>query len=223
MAASIVGFKVPGVDLHRKSPKIFFMSLFASSAIVAIVIHIPFVEEAHLEEKVERPPVIIHLENIPETRHAVKPSFPKLAIPLEIADEMIPDDITIESTELDLGAETTSTPPDVFVPDTVVPVEREEEEIFEFFAVEERPERINTIVPEFPDLAKRAGIDGVVFLKVLVNKKGAVDSVTVIKGPPVFHNSSVEAAKKTKFTPAKQNDRPVNCWVIMRFRFVLED
>ncbi len=79
------------------------------------------------------------------------------------------------------------------------------------------------IVPEYPDMAKRAGIEGTVTLKVLVNKTGVVDSVEVIDGPSVFRESAVEAGKATKFTPAKFNDRPVACWVIMPFKFQLDN
>ena len=226
MAASIVGFKVPKADLHRKSPKILLASIFVSIILVAIVVHIPLWQETNISQKVKTPPVIIHIENIPETRHAVRIPAPQLAIPLEVEDNIIPDDITIESTELDLnavaGPQVPPAPPSaVIVPD--VGVEAEEDEIFEYFSVEEQPKRINSVMPIYPEMAKRAGIEGMVYLKVLFTKTGVVDSVEVMKGSEIFHKTSIDAAKSAKFTPAKQNDRPVACWVIMPFKFILEN
>ena len=221
MTASTVGFKVPEADLHRKSPRIFAICVFISILCMGITVHIPIFNESSTRTIVKTP-VIIQLENIPETRHTVRAPAPRLAVPLEIDDEFMPDDVTIESTALDLNAVSTPAPPPaVFVPDTGA--ETEEEEIFEYFSVEEQPERKNTIIPIYPEMAKRTGIEGTVFLKVLVNAKGLVDSVEVIKGPAVFHQSSLDAAKSTEFTPAKHNDRAVSCWVIMPFRFLLEN
>jgi protein TonB len=100
--------------------------------------------------------------------------------------------------------------------------EKEEEELFEVFAVEEQPERINTVIPEYPQLAKDSNVQGNVILKVLVNEKGVVDSVVVINGPVVFYESSIKAAKALQFNPAKINDKAVSCWVIIPFKFELK-
>ena len=97
------------------------------------------------------------------------------------------------------------------------------EEVFEFSTIEEKPTKINSVTPEYPLIAKRGGIEGTVYVKVLVNKKGLVDSVEVTKGPKVFHKSAIEAARATRFIPAKLNKKPVSCWVIMPYRFVLQD
>lgn len=132
----------------------------------------------------------------------------------------MPDDITIEDTSLDLEA-FPDAPQVVMVPETGA--SEEEDEIFEYFAVEEHPEPIKNVIPVYPPMAKRANIHGTVTLRVLVNKEGIVDSVKVEKGLKIFHQSAIDAAKATKFRPAKQNDRPVVCWVIMPFTFVIEE
>ena len=81
---------------------------------------------------------------------------------------------------------------------------------------------MNTVVPEYPQIAKDSHVQGTVYVKVLVNETGVVDSVEVVKGPVVFHKSSLKAAKAIKFKPAKINDRPVSCWVIIPFKFELK-
>ena len=220
MAASVIGFKIPEADLHRKSPRILAISIISSILLVGIGLHVPFFREKTVERKIKTPPVIIHLENIPETRHIIRAPAPRLAIPLEVDDEFMPDDITIESTELNLN-ETVELPP-------VIEIHQEpaagdvEEEIFELFAVEEQPVRIKEVMPDYPETVQRAGIEGTVFIRALVDKTGAVVKAEVLKGPDKLHEAALEAARKTKFKPAKQNDMPVSCWVQMSFRFELE-
>ena len=222
MNSSIVGFKTRAADLHRKSPAIFMASLIFSLILTVVVLRTPLPEKKNPEHKIEVPSVIIMVENIPKTRHLVStpaPAKPYVqgSLPIEVDDEIMPDEITIEDTNLELDA----TPPTL--PFSLVPEEgttAEEDEIFEYFAVEEEPKIVKTVIPEYPKSAERAGIEGTIHLKVLVNKKGLVDSVKVLKGPKIFHKPSIDAAKKTTFIPAKQYDKPVACWVIMPFKFI---
>ena len=220
--SSIVGFKKPGSDLHRHSPKIFIASILLSIIFVGITINVPLFQNGTVEKKINIPPVIIRLQNIPEIRHQVRAYAPKLAIPIEVGDDIIPDDVTIESTELDFDAVPETAPPVIDTGRGEKDVEEIEEEIFEFFAVEEQPERIKDIAPEYPKAARRAGIEGTVIVRALVSKKGEVEKVEVLKGPKELHDAAIKAAIATKFKPAKQNDMPVSCWVAMPFRFVLE-
>ncbi|MBN1293774.1 MAG: energy transducer TonB [Candidatus Latescibacteria bacterium] len=225
MNSSTVGFKTSSADLHKKSPRIFLFSLITAIICTFTILIVPFPVHEVNKETITVPPVVITLQNIPETRHIIRsPAPPKPLItpglPIEVEDEIIPDDITIEDTYLDLDA-VPNTPSFVLVPDTGV--KTEESEIFEYYAVEEKPQRINNVVPVYPPMAERAKLQGRVTLRVLVNKAGDVDSVHVESGLKIFHESAIEAAKATRFTPAKQNDRPVACWVIIPYTFVFQE
>lgn len=221
-------FSIGRSDLHRLSPRVFFASMAVAVLFTTVLLTRPFAPADPDKRHISVPPVIIQLQDIPETRQVIrtpapaKPFIPS-AVPIPTND-ILPDTVTIQQTELDLES-VPAAPPAILVPDmgnTGIPsAAAEENEIFEFYNVEEQPKRLNAIVPEYPEMAKRAGIQGAVYLKVLVNAKGAVDSVIVQKGPSVFHNSASDAARRTRFTPARQNDRAVPCWVLMPFRFVL--
>jgi len=223
MNESIMPYKTPSADLHRKSPRIFFISLAVSAAATFFLLIAPLPEEKAVEKQYAPPPVIIQLQTIPQTRHVVaQPAAPRPPItsgqPVEVNDIM-PDDVTIEDTANDVQA----LPPAPGV--NVVPnagAAKEENEIFEYYAVEEQPVRLNSVVPEYPPMAERAEFQGTIFLRLLVNTSGSVDSVIVEKGPEIFRESAIKAAKATTFKSAKQNDRPVACWVILPFRFVIE-
>jgi len=159
MSTSIVGFKTASADLHRKSPKIFFVCLVVSVAFTAVMLHLSLPESRRMEKKAVVPPVIIHLENIPETRQRValpappKPFVPSGA-PLEVND-LVLDDVTIEDTILD-NESYPDTPPALFVKS--IGAAEEEKELFEYYEVEEVPKRLNNVIPDFPIMAERAGI-----------------------------------------------------------------
>ncbi|MHB9031002.1 MAG: energy transducer TonB [Candidatus Latescibacterota bacterium] len=215
-------------NLHRQSPRIFVVCFAAAAAFTALLITLPLPRIDSAERKVTPPPVIIRLQNIPETRQVMRtPAPPKPFIPRALpiaADEILPDRITIDDTKLDL-AEAPVAPEAILMPESgaagVPSAAEEEEEIYEYFSVEEPPKRKNTVSPEYPEMAKRAEIEGTVLLKALVNRTGAVDSVEVQSGPSIFHKPAIAAAKATSFTPARQNDKAVSCWVVMPFRFVV--
>ena len=43
-----------------------------------------------------------------------------------------------------------------------------EEEILEFFMVEQKPELVHSVPPAYPEIARKAGLTGKVFLKFLI-------------------------------------------------------
>lgn len=220
MTPSIVGFKEPAADLHRHSPKIFISAIFISLVSVGIILSAPLISNKKVDKVIKTPPVIIQLENIPETKQTVTAPAPRLAIPIEVADDIMLDDITIESTNLGNQEIPSAPPPVISAPKVEEKIAIEE--IYEFFNVEEQPKRLNEIAPVYPDAARKAGIEGTVFVRALVGRDGNVEKAEVLKGPELLHEPAIKAALDTKFQPAKQNDTSVKCWVQMSFKFVLE-
>ncbi|MCB0732468.1 MAG: energy transducer TonB, partial [Ignavibacteriae bacterium] len=128
-------------------------------------------------------------------------------------------DIEIEDTEIDMEAEIAAPPP---------PVEEEEEIPVEFFvAVEEMPEPIGGIQGiqqriVYPEIAKRAGVQGRVYVKAFVDESGAVKKAEVIKGIGAgCDEAAVDAVLKTKFKPGKQRGKPVRVQVSIPILFKL--
>ena len=219
----MVGFKNPRADLHRKSPRYFWISAVISSVCIAVFLHTPLIKKEKLEKVTKKPPVIIKLENIPETRQQVTAPAPKLGMPMEVSDDIMLDNVTIEDTSLDMTVSDSPPVKPIIVEEEIVEEAPVEEEIFEFFAVEEQPVRVQEVAPVYPEAAQRAGIQGTVFVRALVGTNGSVEKAEILKGPDLLHQAAIDAALATKFTPAKQNDMPVKCWVQMRFAFELEE
>jgi protein TonB len=94
----------------------------------------------------------------------------------------------------------------------------------EFVPVEEQPELVMKKAPEYPTLAREAGIEGTVVLRLLVGKDGKVRDVIVGQGvSEVLDEAAIAAAREYVFKPAIQNKNPVAVWVAIPFRFSLRD
>jgi protein TonB len=91
----------------------------------------------------------------------------------------------------------------------------------EFVYVEELPEAVTRVPPEYPDIARQSGIEGTVQLQALVGKDGRVKDVKVVKGIPVLDEAAVSAVRQWVFKPALTNNKPVAVWVAVPVRFSL--
>jgi TonB family protein len=97
-----------------------------------------------------------------------------------------------------------------------------------FVAVEEAPGPIGGLEAiqkkiTYPEVAKRAGIQGRVFVKAFINEKGDVVRCEIIKGVhPALDSAAVDAVMKTKFTPGRQRGKPVKVQVSIPIVFALK-
>ncbi|MGB3478827.1 MAG: energy transducer TonB [bacterium] len=96
-------------------------------------------------------------------------------------------------------------------------------EIVPYYKVEVKPKPIFNPKPKYPELAKKAGIEGTTVIKMLVDIDGSVREVKILKssGNQMLDQAALVAAKKSKFTPAKQRDKFVRVWVSRPFKFLL--
>ena len=96
-----------------------------------------------------------------------------------------------------------------------------------FVAVDEMPEVIGGVKSvqknvTYPDLARRAGIQGRVFVKTFIDEKGNVVKTEIIKGIGAGCDEAAQAAvEKAKFIPGKQRGVPVKTQVVMPILFKL--
>lgn len=95
-----------------------------------------------------------------------------------------------------------------------------------FVAVEKEPQPTNIDDIKrrigYPPLAKEAGIQGKVIVRVLVGKNGKYEKHIVLKSP---HKMLTEAVEKElpslEFTPGIQAGKPIKVWVTIPFDFQL--
>jgi TonB family protein len=65
----------------------------------------------------------------------------------------------------------------------------------------ERKVRIK-VEPQYPEIARKMGLTGVVKLEIVVAPNGSVKETKVIGGHPILVNATVDAVKKWKFESA---------------------
>jgi protein TonB len=92
-----------------------------------------------------------------------------------------------------------------------------------FLAFDEPPTLKHFETPVYPDLAREAGIEGTVRVKVLVGTDGKVLAVSVVSSDvtPAMEQAALAAARKCLFNPAKQRTKPVKANVMIPFNFRL--
>lgn len=108
-------------------------------------------------------------------------------------------------------------------------VEEKKEEAPQYFvAVEEMPEPIGGIAAiqsliEYPEIAKRAGVEGKVYVLAFVDERGNVTSAKILKGIGAgCDEAAIDAVRKTKFKPGKQRGTPVKVQVSIPIVFKLQ-
>lgn len=204
--------KDPNVDLKLKYRKVLESSLAVSLMVVAITFY-SFKQFENLSQLPESPDIQIEVIEIPPTEQISKPPPPsRPSIPVEADDDELLDDVTIEDTEIIFDAPEDAPPPPP----------PEDDEVFEFFAVSEKPVMLQQATPDYPDLARKAQIEGIVVVTVTIGKTGLVENAKIFKSIPMLDESALEAAKKCKFKPAKQRDKFVKVKMNVPFNFKLK-
>jgi protein TonB len=94
-----------------------------------------------------------------------------------------------------------------------------------FVAVEDMPEPIGGMIAIhnnviYPEIAKRAGVQGRVYVIAFVNDKGEVTKTEVLKGIGAgCDEAAMAAVRKARFIPGRQRGKPVNVRVSIPIRF----
>lgn len=96
-------------------------------------------------------------------------------------------------------------------------------------AVDEMPELIGGIAAiqrniKYPEIARRAGIEGKVYILAYIDENGNVTKTTVLKGiGGGCDEAAINAIKKVKFIPGRQGGKPVKVQVSIPVIFKLSD
>lgn len=91
----------------------------------------------------------------------------------------------------------------------------------EFVVLDELPYPVFQPKPEYPDLARQAGIEGTVHIKVLVDRQGRVVELIHVTSLPIFDEAAEKTLRTWRFRPALVGNHPVPAWVSIPVRFVM--
>ncbi len=149
-------------------------------------------------------------------------------IPVVVPDEEAKPDQTIQTQEeikTDIAAPTNYGDGEVKVDisGTIGDIGGGEPGMDEFIAVEQQPVILAKVTLSYPDLARKAGLEGKVIVKGLIDENGNIIKVVVLSGDEMFKDAAVNALMATKFKPAINGNRAVKVWITYPFVFRLRN
>lgn len=151
----------------------------------------------------------IFIEEVIQTKQIeTPPPPPRPPVPVEVPnDEILEDEIIDLDTELDLDGPLDLPPP--------TPPKSEETQDDFFVVVEQMPQLIGGLASlqkkvRYPEMARRAAIEGRVTIQFIVNDQGKVENPRVIRGiGGGCDEEALKAVMTARFKPGMQRGRPV--------------
>jgi periplasmic protein TonB len=214
--------KKPDADLRNYYTIFWEIGLLVTLVIFIVAVRVDITslgpEDIVLDEQ-----EVVEMEEIIQTRQIeTPPPPPRPPVPVEVPNDEIIDDVDIDiGGDLDLGGQLSMPPP---------PAQEEEEEEEDFFVVvEEMPELIGGLQAlqqqiRYPEMARRAGIEGRVYVQFIVNEQGDVEDPRVIRG--IGGGADEEALRvvsQAQFRPGMQRGRPVRVQYSLPIFFRLQN
>jgi len=77
------------------------------------------------------------------------------------------------------------------------------------------PELISMDPPRYPDGARKANVEGVVLVRVLVGADGRVKDVMIIQSIPMLDEAAADAAWSAVFKPGLNKGQPVPVYMVI--------
>jgi periplasmic protein TonB len=173
--------------------------------------------------EVTAPPPLSDETPPPQVAVTTTVAAPAAAIPVPVPDAEAPMEQTIKSQEEIAAATPSMTSQDDKGASIIVAPQSEDElpKYGEYVYVEELPEAITKVSPQYPDIAREASVDGTVMVQALVGRDGRVKDTRVVKSIPMLDAAAVAAVRQWVFKPALSNNKPVAVWVAVPMKFTL--
>ena len=67
-----------------------------------------------------------------------------------------------------------------------------------------------SVAPIYPEVARQAGMEGDVVLRVYVSSSGRVTDMKILDGPPILARAAAEAVQQWQYQAPRMNGRPAN-------------
>ncbi|GAB5410812.1 MAG: energy transducer TonB [Balneolaceae bacterium] len=213
--------KQAGVDLRRSYNLLLQFGLIVALLFIIGLVKINLYSAPPEAIAIEEQEEVVMEEVIQTKQIETPPPPPRPPVPVEVPnDEIIEDEILDLDAELDLDGPLDLPPPP--------PPSDDEEEDF-FVVVETMPQLQGGLADlqrkvKYPEMARRAGIEGRVTIQFIVNEQGRVENPRVIRGiGGGCDEAALEAVKQAKFSPGMQRGRAVRVQYSLPIVFKLQN
>ncbi len=212
--------KKPKSDLRNYYTVFLQLGMVAVLLVFIVAMKVEFVAEQPNTDLTEEQEVT-QMEDIVQTKQEeTPPPPPRPQVPVEV-----PNDEIIEDQNINLDAEMSLDEPLEMPPP---PEEEEEEEDF-FVAVEEMPQLKGGLAGlqsqiNYPEMARKAGIEGRVIIQFVVTENGNVEDPRVIRGiGGGADEEALRVVKQAQFEPGRQRGKPVRVQYSLPITFQLQN
>ncbi|WP_022835126.1 energy transducer TonB [Salisaeta longa] len=216
--------KTEDANLRNEYPIWVQVGLVVTLAILITAFRLNYQTQGDFNVQMEQQEVV-QMEEVKQTKQKIKPPPPpKPPVPVAVPNDQIIKENKVDfDASLDLGEsldQPTQPPPPP-------PKKEKEEEIF--MVVEQQPKPVGGMqsiyenLGEYPDFARKAGIEGRVIIQFIVNEQGQATNLTVLQGVhPLLNEAAMKAIRATRFTPGKQRGRAVKVRMSLPVMFQLK-
>jgi TonB family protein len=154
---------------------------------------------------------------------------PSVGVPKAVPDEQVKETVTLAS-QAELGVLQNPTIATETGKGESLSIQIPQEEYLpapgEFVPYEEAPVPIKWVKPTYPELARKSGVEGKVFVEALVDKHGKVREARCVKEGSVnldiFCDEAIKAAMQNEYKPAIANNQPIAVRVLYKIDFNLK-
>lgn len=172
---------------------------------------------------------VVQMEEVKQTKQIEQPPPPpRPPVPVEVPNDAVMEDVALDlDASLDLDDPMSDMPLPPPPPPDDNAAEPEEEEIF--VVVEQMPSIIGGTsrlyeLLEYPEIARQAGVEGLVVVQVVVSPDGTPREAAVIRSAShILDEAAVAAVMQLTFEPGMQRGRAVPVRMAVPIRFRLRD
>jgi len=86
----------------------------------------------------------------------------------------------------------------------------------------EMPRKLNDVAPRYPELAQRAGVEGVVIIEAVIAVDGSVRDARVLRSVPLLDRAALDAVKQWRYAPTRLGGVAVPVIVTVTVQFHLQ-
>ena len=223
--------KTPAADVKRRYPLYAEagLALALGAVVLAFTVPAPAQEPTRFVEPEDDPIVFVNVD--PTVQEAPPPPPPPAPPPpVEVRDDVEVDDV-LDAVDLELQVPAAPpaaapmrqpaeaprpldlTPPALDPPPPPVAPEDDPDRVF--VLVQQEPVLIGGIAAlqsavEYPEFARRTGIEGRVIVQFVVDERGNVVTPVVVRSPhDLLSQAALDAVQRVSFEPGQQRGRPV--------------
>ena len=220
----IINNKKPKVDLRRGYRVRLEIGIILALLILLVLfnVHLNYKNNKNFTAPKQE---TVKMKKIRETHINKKPPPP----PAPKVPVAVPNDAVISDKPIGLNSELNMNQPMKMPPPPPKAKKKKKQKQNVFVVVENMPKLKGGMKAlqanvKYPELARKAGIEGTVFVQFIVNKQGVPTHIHVVRGiGGGCDQSAINAIKKARFTPGMQRGRPVPVRMSIPVRFQLQN